>query len=135
MPLRANALTWLPRMIDSLFGFVEIKHIQKKLLARRSNFARPAMVLLESEQPLFAWTRDISRNGIGLLHERELPQGKLQIKIDLGDGRCVQIRARLVWCHQTDQKSYISGAEFLTVPSVIGSAIRFDNQVMRSAVA
>jgi hypothetical protein len=134
MSLRANALTWLPRMIDSFFAFVEIKHIQKRLLLRRSKFNRPAMVILESGQHLFASSRDISKRGIGLSHEGELPRGKLQIKIDLGDGRCLQIRARLVWCRQTDDNSYISGAEFLAVPRVSLPVMRLDNQVMRSAV-
>jgi len=83
--------------IEGLIGLTWEKRLQKRLLFRRSRFSRPAMVILESGDRLFACSRNISKRGIGLSHEHALPLGKLRIHVDLDGGRYMQICAKIRW--------------------------------------
>jgi PilZ domain len=103
---------------DRLAAWAWAKHVEKVLSKRRTRFRRNALVIHESGDRFYATSRDISKAGIGLSHEVALPLGKVRISMDVGNGRSMKVQARLAWCQQQDDGSYISGVEFLAVPVV-----------------
>jgi hypothetical protein len=104
----------------------------KRRSASRSCLSRPAMIILESGDRLFARSRDISTGGIGLSHGRALPLGPMKMNVDMGGEGYMQIRAKILWCRQLCEKSYISGGEFLAPPAMHAPAWS-DEPVVRSA--
>ena len=134
MSLELLGFRWFPifpRSIESAGA----NRIKAKRSPRRSRYSKPVLVILDNGDRLFASSRNISKGGIGLSHEVELPLGNVQINVDVGAGRYMHVRARLVWCRQVADDSYISGAQFLSAPIVCTPLVRLDSQPVRSAVA
>ena len=113
-----HSLQRLTDAYDRLAAWAWEKHIEKILSTRRTRFRRDALVIHESGDRFYATSRDISKGGIGLSHDVALPLGKVRISMDVGNGRSMKAQARLAWCQQQDDGSYISGVEFLAVPVV-----------------
>jgi PilZ domain len=122
----------LGRLGDRLFNRSGQGPLRQRL--RRARFSRPAMVILENGEHLFASSRDISKRGIGLSHEHVLPLGKLKMNVDVGGGRYMQVRAKILWSRQLAEGQYISGGEFLAVPKVLPTTDRRGSRVV-AAVA
>lgn len=95
------------------------EQVYRDLVERRSKvrypFFRP--VVLESDSPtkrsLSAFTRDISRNGVGLLHSMPLDLAEFRLRIPSEFGNQTTLRTRLVWCRPCGEGWYVSGGEFL----------------------
>ena len=61
-----------------------------------------------------AFSRDISEQGIGLLHNFELPLGEVGIAISSKQGYSVPLRARIAWCRSCGEGWYISGCKIVS---------------------
>ena len=57
-------------------------------------------------------TRNICRDGVGLMHDRPLELGVYQLAIVLQNGTTIDVAAELRWCRKRGN-DYISGAAFL----------------------
>ena len=64
----------------------------------RSPFFRPASIDMGNGRQYSAFTRDISNDGIGLIHNMELVPGEFDIRISSDQGHWVRVRTRIDWC-------------------------------------
>lgn len=62
-----------------------------------------------------AFSREISNDGMGLLHNVELPPGDVEVTILSRRGHSVHIRVRIHWCRPCGQGWFISGGRFTDV--------------------
>jgi len=60
-----------------------------------------------------AFTRDISRSGIGLLHNMRLHMGAATLTIPSEQSGPTRARIDIVWCRPCGEGWYVSGAEFI----------------------
>ncbi len=65
--------------------------------------------------PMPAVMRDISVDGIGLVHEAPLDPGEYVLRIPTTGDRVVCARVDLAWCRAAMRHCYISGGPFLDV--------------------
>jgi hypothetical protein len=85
----------------------------------RFSFFRAVTIELPDGQHLSAFSRDISSSAIGLLHDRELPRGEIVLSIPTQQGFAVRVRVRIARCESCGAGWYISGGEFVGVPTVV----------------
>lgn len=78
----------------------------------REPFHRPVTVTFADGRERAAFTRNISRNGVGLVHREPMPTGLAQIDIRLRTAGNVQVTAEILWCGR-HEGYYVSGARFL----------------------
>jgi hypothetical protein len=80
----------------------------------REPFFRPVTITMDGRQRQFScFSRDISTQGIGLLHYMELPHGKVMVTIPSESGEKVRIEGDVVWSKPSGEGWYISGVRFL----------------------
>jgi hypothetical protein len=65
---------------------------------RRETFHRPATIVSADGVEHFAFTRDISRDGLGLVHRQRIPTGPVEIILQLSTGTSVRVNAEIIWC-------------------------------------
>jgi PilZ domain len=87
----------------------------------RFAFFRP--VSLEMNGKTYAaFSRDISLSAIGLIHNMELPLGKVEITVPTESGRTVKLKARIERCESCGPGWYISGGEFTGIKAALINA-------------
>jgi hypothetical protein len=84
----------------------------------RFPFFRRVSVRTEGASPV-VFSREISTQGIGLLHNVELPPGDLEIAIPSKRGYSIRVRTRIMWCHPCGEGWYISGGQFLGPGAIV----------------
>jgi hypothetical protein len=85
--------------------------------AHRKPFFRPATIIGSEEVPgeLPAFCRDISRTGIGLMHEAPLTVGsQFCLRIPLL-GKNLELECTAKWCSPMGEHGYSSGSDFCCV--------------------
>lgn len=60
-----------------------------------------------------AYTRDMSVDGIGLLHVMPVPPGEVTLRIPRGADKTLVIRTQILWCKGCGEGWYVSGGRFL----------------------
>lgn len=119
-------------MPQSVLGLVEMQlgHVVQRLLTeareldyqeqseRRSKVRYPfyrAVTLVPDGQgrSYSAFTRDLSRSGIGLLHSMPLDRGDATLTIPSERNAAVRTRISIVWCRPCGEGWYLSGGEFI----------------------
>jgi hypothetical protein len=109
---------------------VEIEAAVERLLADARN-DRGVERRVESRHPFFcpvfvmpqhdrsrrfsAFAREISRSGIGLLHNMKLSPGPATLVIVSSNGARRQFSAEVVWCRPMGEGWFISGCRFVDV--------------------
>jgi hypothetical protein len=84
----------------------------------RYPFFRAVSIAMDCGHQYSAFSRDISASGIGLLHNVDLPTGDVDIHITSGRGYAVRVRTRISWCQSCGEGWFISGGQFVAVPTV-----------------
>lgn len=81
----------------------------------RSPFFHPATLTYRyrEEQPIAAFTRELSDSGIGLLHSVPIERGEVTVSIERPDNT-IAFRTFILWCKPCGQW-YLSGGQFLGV--------------------
>ncbi len=77
----------------------------------RKPFLRLSSITIPGESPTVvpAFCRDISRTGIGLMHETALEMGR-QFKLSIPlIGRCLEVQCQTKWCSCVGENRYFSG--------------------------
>jgi len=80
---------------------------------------RSASIILDGGIRYPAFTRDISADGIGLLHEVELPRSEVEVNIATGRGYEVKVRTQILHCRPCGQEWYLSGGRFASIPAIL----------------
>jgi hypothetical protein len=86
-------------------------------LQQRFPFFRPITIAAQRESAIKVRTfsRDISPDGIGLVHSMPVSPGRVVLGIPSATGRQVDISAEIRWCAPAGQNCYLSGGSFRTL--------------------
>ncbi len=91
-----------------------VKHVEQRKEERYS-FSQP--VTLEGEnapmRQVSAFSREVSRSGIGLLHFEQIMPGRYVATIQCPDGEPARIPTEILWCRPCGQGWFLSGGRFL----------------------
>ncbi|MBL9124828.1 MAG: PilZ domain-containing protein [Planctomycetaceae bacterium] len=80
---------------------------------------RPATIILDSGIRFAGFSRDISINSIGLLHDVELPLAEVEINIATERGYAVKVRTEITHCAPCGQGWCLSGGRFASIPTIL----------------
>ena len=78
----------------------------------RFPIVRPVLITTAGAR-CFGLSREISRGGIGLMHQANLPLVHCSLVISLADASVSRIPIRMVWCRPLAEGWFTSGAQFL----------------------
>jgi hypothetical protein len=83
----------------------------------RQPFFRPISVMIDGPQrrQFSAFSREISRSSIGLLHNMALEPGEVTLAILGPVGEVCRFRTQIIWCRPCGEGWYLSGGRFLDV--------------------
>jgi hypothetical protein len=79
----------------------------------RFAFFRPVTIYTANGSVLAAFSREISESGIGLVHNRALPVGEVELQISHEQGYFIRVRTRILWCQECGQGWFITGGKFV----------------------
>ncbi len=79
----------------------------------RYPFFRPVTVRTDMFRKHAAFTREISADGIGMLHRVEFRLGKVDVLISTGSGASARLRVHILWCRPCGEGWFISGGRFI----------------------
>jgi hypothetical protein len=81
----------------------------------RHPFFRPVSIQLASkpESRFSAFARELSRTGIGLLHNIPLPVGEAQLTVASTRGAALRATVEVVWCRPCGEGWFLSGCRFV----------------------
>lgn len=79
----------------------------------RYPFFRPVTIRTDLFRKHAAFTREISADGIGLLHRVEFRPGKVDALISTAGGDTARLRIHLLWCRPCGEGWFLSGGRFI----------------------
>ncbi|MGD9648528.1 MAG: PilZ domain-containing protein [Pirellulales bacterium] len=86
---------------------------QERRQTVRYPFFRPVTVRTDMFRKHSAFTREISTDGIGLLHRVEFRLGKVDVLVPNSGGTTARLRVHILWCKPCGEGWYISGGRFI----------------------
>ena len=98
-----------------------IKHGKAANGERRSERRQPLFApihvrMTEGNEHWFsAFSTDVSRIGIGMLHAFPVAPGPAIVTMRLQPAEAVRVRVNIIWCRACGESWYISGAKFVDV--------------------
>jgi hypothetical protein len=101
--------------IEQLVEEAKRQNQAERRTQERHPFFRPVMITIEGpERKCYsAFSREVSRGGIGLLHNMPLSPGKVVISISQEMTCAVTLPTELLWCRPCGEGWYLSGGRFL----------------------
>jgi hypothetical protein len=106
-----------PKIIRDLLDEAKTELFQE-LVERRSKvrypYFNPGSLTMSGDpsRRLSVFTRDLSRNGVGLLHNMDLPLESALLTMARSQGEEVILPIRIAWCRRSGDGWFISGSEF-----------------------
>jgi hypothetical protein len=91
----------------------EHKAAEERRSAPRFPFFRPVWLRTSAGRRHRAFTREISANGAGFIHDFELEQGEVELSIVSRDAFMISVVTEIVWCRCCGDGWYISGGRFI----------------------
>ena len=89
-------------------------------IERRRYQREPLLASVQIQSDGETWqqgfTRDISEEGVGLLHSFPLDPGEVVIKISCPGQKPKPLKVNLEWCKTFDENCFISGGRFVAWP-------------------
>ncbi len=77
-------------------------------------FFRPVSIAVDGGVTIIAgFSRDISTQGIGLVHLCPIPPGEVVVEVSVAAGRPRFFRVQILWCNRIAAAWYISGGRIL----------------------
>ncbi len=108
-PWSRPTLDDLRRVLDS----IENADDDHEREVERLELSVPAEISTFRGNTVAAMTREISRNGIGLLHRGALTPGEVTVRM-ASDTREYEYRVLLEWCQPCQNGMFMSGGRFLS---------------------
>ncbi|MFN0199232.1 MAG: PilZ domain-containing protein [Planctomycetaceae bacterium] len=78
----------------------------------RLELAVPAEIVTQRGNTVAAMTREISRNGVGLIHRGAITAGDVTLKM-ASETRVYEYRVKIEWCLPCNHGMFLSGGRFL----------------------
>ena len=115
-PNAGAAADQLGQVVGSLLNEAMAADRDRREKARHSFFCPVAVTVQNDARRSFsAFSRDISPEGIGLLHNMPLPAGEVTITIPTRSAGLRRLRTEIVWCRPCGEGWFLSGGRFLGV--------------------
>jgi hypothetical protein len=86
---------------------------EERRQAVRYPFFRPVTIRTDMFRKHSAFTREISADGIGLLHRVEFRPGKVDVLISTAGGATARLRVHILWSKPCGEGWFISGGRFI----------------------
>ena len=104
----------LPSAVRRLIQDAKRTHGERRL-RRRYPYFSPVHVRLceQGEQSFSAFSIDIARDGVGLLHSFPVSPGPAIVTMRPRARDAIRIRVEIIWCNNCGEGWYTSGAEFV----------------------
>jgi hypothetical protein len=85
----------------------------------RHPYFRPVSITPADQprQSLSAFSREISRSGIGLLHNMPLKPGSATVTVHCSSGQGLRAKVEVIWCRPCGEGWYLSGCRFTDLVS------------------
>lgn len=117
-PLAANgeaAARSFQQMIEELMAQARADDQMDRRGAARYPYFRPATIQSDRVElgPHLAFTRELSINGVGLLHNVLLEPGRYLITISPAHGPSCSIATEILWQRPCGEGWYVSGGRFV----------------------
>ena len=102
-------------MIEDLMAQARADDQMDRRGAARYPFFRPATLHSERTDlgPHLAFTRELSTNGIGLLHNVPLEPGLYSVTIQTAPGQSYPFPTEILWCRPCGEGWHLSGGRFV----------------------
>lgn len=105
------------RIHHSLRQILEDPKWERRAVRRLPYFGPVTLSLQADSRTRFsAFARDISGDGIGLVHCAAVPTGEVVVTLS-GEDTPIQLRTEIVWCRNYGNGWFASGGRFLDVVS------------------
>jgi hypothetical protein len=115
-----NSTAEFQDLVQALLNEDQLFSLRERRNNARKNFVRPIRLVFNDrpDTVLSGFTRDLSDNGIGLIHRFQATPGDLAyVTINRLWDEPVIIRCRVAWCSQCENGWYQSGWEIASVES------------------
>lgn len=78
----------------------------------RLELSVPAEIITNRGNTVEAMTREISRDGMGLLHRGSLNPGQVIVKMS-SETKNFEYKVKIEWCHPVERGMFFSGGRFI----------------------
>ncbi len=108
----------LRQSMRSLLSEAREDDAREPSMGTRHPFFRPVSILVSEGCRMSAFSRDLSPQGIGLMHHMPLPLEEVEIRIATGRGYYVKVRTMITSCRPCGEACYVSRGHFMSIPVV-----------------
>lgn len=98
--------------VKHILESIEKKQVLDMRETERLNLSVPAELISLRGNTIDAVTREVSRNGLGLLHRGMIQPGEVTVKMKTED-RNYTYRVLIEWCIPCERGMFMSGGRFL----------------------
>jgi hypothetical protein len=95
------------------------EHVRDRRSETRYPFFRPVSLEIQPGSRFSAFTREISSQGIGLLHNFDIRPSEIELYIPHRKGQLIRVRTRIIWCQERGDGWFTSGGVFAGVAAVL----------------
>ena len=88
-----------------------IQHEQR--LQQRTPLFHPVFITADDGTTYTAFTRDLSKTGIGLLHCMPIEPQETIVRLQRANGAVVSLTVNITWCQSCGEGWYVSGGKLL----------------------
>ncbi len=116
MKIEARNKSGPGKAIYQLIVEAQIDAAHDRRLDTRLPFFRPVSIKTPEGNQYSAFSREISASGIGLIHNVQLDDGKVELIIPTRQEQWIHVEATILWCESCGEGWYVSGGQFDGIP-------------------
>ena len=98
--------------LKRVLGSLDVAPVDNRRESKRQELRVPAELTTGRGNAVSVMTREISREGIGLIHRGAVPLGEARLQLP-GDSRAIRRRVRIEWCAPFAYGMFLSGGRLL----------------------
>lgn len=106
------------RAIHRLLTVGQEEEKREEGMGVRYPFFQTVSIATDDGECQVAFCRDISNDGIGLMHRMPIVPGEVTVTFTSRSGSCTIVSVRIVWCRTSGEGWFISGGYALSAPTV-----------------
>lgn len=101
--------------LDQLMMEIQRAKFRERRSETRYPFVRPVSIYIANQEPLTAFSKDMSKQGIGIVCSQSWPAGTIAtIRIHSLQTRALHFRCEMRWCDDYGKDWYLTGWKFLS---------------------
>jgi hypothetical protein len=87
--------------------------LERRSQGRRPYFQPVVLTVGDSQERFAAFSRDVSPEGIGLLHWMPIKPQRIMVTLTLSSGQVATVTVDIKWCVSCGEGWYVSGGGFV----------------------